>query len=236
MSVLHHRFKCPQLVGLRVIALLWVIMGSDTTTTCPFRSHQDMAALAGTATLVCLQFSNAPEQNTLYAHAPQLMTISGVLRCLLLAHEEATAAAAVQQQAPCSYTAANSNSANPQSAIPQAIPLDEPNTKSWETVLSMLYPQTMLGVDAAVATDATAAEALLLLADKYDMPMVTGKHAVTLFSYLFLDSQLSCQPDLHSLLYHSTRAILWCCNWFASRRLQHTCSAYSDLLNNICQL
>lgn len=152
-------------------------MESQTTDSLPFTSQQQMSALAGTATLVCLQFNKTPEQTVLFAHAAQLMSVSGVLRGLLIASEETTAAVGPQQDP--HVRAAEPHSSYQQHHAPQTVPLDDEDTAAWGTVLSMLYPQTMLSKHAAISTDIKAVEALLLLADKYDMPLVTGEQAVT---------------------------------------------------------
>lgn len=128
-----------------------------------------MIQQAGKIGLIELRFPKAPERSTIYAHTSYLIASSGVLRCLLQDQDEVP-----QRQAKKARTDSSANDAisglEPIEAV-QDIPLDDEKTSAWEAALSLHYPGTML--QAKVTWD-NAAD-LLLLADKYDMPVVMGK-------------------------------------------------------------
>lgn len=126
-----------------------------------FRSRDQVTHQAGRTGLVALQFSNANPAVSLFAHAPYLMACSGVLRGILEDQEDTC-----EQPAKIARTLSSSDV----SGTPFVIPLDDQNTQYWEELLAMLYPAT------AQQTKITwnNAEGLLLLADKYDMPLITG--------------------------------------------------------------
>lgn len=128
----------------------------------PFKSKQLVIQQAGKLGLVQLSFARTPEMSVLYAHFPYLIASSGVLRGIL---EEQDC-----QHQPAKVARSNS-SADIADAYTTQIPLDDEDTAAWECVLSMLYPHTVL--QARVTWE--NAQGLLLLADKYDIPMVLGE-------------------------------------------------------------
>lgn len=143
-------------------------MAPDSACAQQFHSMQQMAQQGGQSGLVRLDFVNAPGRVALYAHEAYLMTASGVLRDLLANDEDADSDTA----GPQAKVARTSDSSDAKAARLRAIvPLHDDSATAWEDALSLLYPSTMLA--AAVTWD--NAEQLLLLADRYDMPCITGE-------------------------------------------------------------
>lgn len=142
-------------------------MASDAACAQQFHSMQLMAQQGGRSGLVRLDFIKTPDRLALYAHEAYLMSASGVLRDLLTEDEAASGA-----QGPQSKIARTSDSSDAKAARVRAIiPLHDESVTAWEETLSLLYPSTMFTAKVTWEN----AERLLLLADRYDMPCITGE-------------------------------------------------------------
>lgn len=131
----------------------------------PFSSKQQMIQQAGKLGLIELVFTNATDKR-LYAHHSYLMASSGVLRGILETQDDPEHPAKVARTVD-SIDAASASA----TAVMPAIPLDEEDTETWELALALLYPSTMT----KVAVTWKEVQPLLVLADKYDMPVIAGK-------------------------------------------------------------
>ena len=147
-----------------------------------FRSADKVAA--ADPQLVCLSYANTPDKARLYANPTFLRVHSGVLRNLL---EDISARTGNQQPSssscstPTATTTSGSNSSSPavevRSAVAEAedlfftIPLAEDDCTAMEEALYIMYHSLPL-----YEMSWESAARLVVLADKYDIPSIMGKH------------------------------------------------------------
>ena len=124
-----------------------------------FQDPAEVQALARETNLVQLSFPRSADKANLYATQGMLKAWSKVLaNCLEDAQMNQNAA-----------SGSSKGGASPSDIVTSSIPLDDEDCTAWVDALKLMYPSRPL-----FEVTWENAERLLLLADKYDMPGITG--------------------------------------------------------------